>query len=328
MQNGKNWYVYANANPINYIDPSGYVPTCPISSNGHSWDCNAVLNVFNLKSSFLDSARRHNRIPGMDTNGFAALLASTMIGERHLGNQNPADGFLTGVAEILAVELGCVSSGHLIVDALRHHNWSQFFGLLANNPDVNSENIHIDELVGFASVGIGNIKLKTAADLWNGQTCRFDGACTPVKVSDLQYNDWGTSSQIQNPFDSRIICSHHVNGVCQTYIPTKVQSYQMIANQLLDSRINIEYLAVNFEAAALRAISLGEAPTAFNTVAWHTKGVQTDDEIRLLQRNITISPQSLGHANWVLDDVTISLQVLGLTSTWNKYNEPQYNNHP
>jgi len=75
-------YVYGN--PINFIDPSGYlpVPICPIEPiPGHDWDCNAVVDVQALKSHFIDSARRHNKIPGMDTNGFAALLASTIIGE-------------------------------------------------------------------------------------------------------------------------------------------------------------------------------------------------------------------------------------------------------
>ena len=233
------------------------------------------------------------------------------------------DNFKRGLEDIVAY-LGCVSSGSLILDALKAGNTSQFFNLLSNNPDISSGNEHIDEIMGFASVGIGNMKLKTAADLRNGQTCRFDGACTPVRVSDLQFSSWfGVSAQIENPFDDQRVC---VRGICQTYTPTKIQSYQKIANQLLDKRISIEYIAANFEAAALRAMSLGEIPTAFNTVAWHTKGVQTNDEIVLLQQRY--QNQSVGHADWVLDDIAVSLQVLGLTSTWSVNNEPQYRNHP
>ncbi len=43
---------------------------------------------------------------------------------------------------------------------------------------------------------------------------------------------------------------------------------------LLNDEVNIEYVAANLEAGALRAIAKGITPNAFNSATWHMFGVQ------------------------------------------------------
>ena len=81
--------------------------------------------------------------------------------------------------------------------------------------------------------------------------------------------------------------------------------------------MNIEYVAANLEIGALRAISLGLTPSAFNSATWHLRGLQTD-------REIEDSGWNPGAAIYVLGDIPTALTVLGLTSSWSLSTEPQY----
>jgi hypothetical protein len=95
------------------------------------------------------------------------------------------------------------------------------------------------------------------------------------------------------------------------------EAYIRLTPQLLNNKNNIEYVAANLEAGALRALSRGYPPTAFNSAAWHLKGIQTDEEI--IRRG-----WNPGAAKTILDEIPIALSVMNLTSSWKLATEPQY----
>lgn len=297
---------------MNLIDPSGYAAypphrDCPI----RDWDCEAVTNVKSLKNAFLDSASRHNSIPGMDTNGFAALLASVIVSERRIGNVPPmtdSRNRLTQLAENLLADLGCIVSGHLLKDAWDQGDWERFRRYLTNQ-----------EIPQLATVGIGNVWLETASNVWNGKACGnplLGEKCIDVQVSELQVkNVFGFNVDVNNPFGPQTVCG--AAGTCASYQPTEVESYVILAHQLLSDKINIEYVAANLEAGARRATSKGIQPTAFNSASWHLKGVQSFGEINQIGWNP-------GGASYILDHVSNALEAMHLTSTWSLQNEHEY----
>ena len=71
------------------------------------------------------------------------------------------------------------------------------------------------------------------------------------------------------------------------------------------------------EQAALRAYSLGIDPSAFNSVTWYQKSVQTDQEIRE-------SGWDTGSAIYALWDIPRVLRIWGMNTNWGLYREPQY----
>jgi len=93
----------------------------------------------------------------------------------------------------------------------------------------------------------------------------------------------------------------------------------MMGQQLLDEKMNIEYVAANLEAGALRALSLGLTPSAFNSASWHMKSLQTNEEIEDERWNP-------GGAMYIVNDIPIPLDIWGLTSRWSlsESTEPQY----
>jgi RHS repeat-associated protein len=298
-----NGWNYVNANPINWVDPSGYTPQCPIDR----WDCEAVQNVSALKQAFLDSAGRHNKIPTMDKNGFAALLAATIVSERRIGNIPPDSdprNRRSQMLEDLVVSFGCTVSGSYIKGAVDEGDYGQAWRYFTNQ-DVPQR----------ATVGIGNVWLETAANIWKGQATSSLGDTTTVQVSKLQTtNAFGVTVDINNPFGPQIAC---VYGDCAISQPTETESYVKLTTQLLSREMNIEYVAANLEAGALRAIAKGFQPSAFNSATWHLRGVQTDKEIG----NSGWDP---GGAIYILDDIPTALTVFGITSSWNISLETQY----
>ena len=303
-------------NSVNLIDPSGHMvlePFCPVGR----WDCVAVKGVSNLRSSFLGSASRHNSIPGMDDNGFAALIAATIVSERRIGNippdGNERDRYIQQKEDIVA-SIGCVVSGEYILQAYNNKDYELLLRYLFNYeiPDG-------DYLYTLASVGIGNIKLKTAGNLWKQQACGFFGDCVTVPIGPMQKtNNLNISTNILDPYKDGYPCGY--GATCTSYLDPDISAYSEMAIQLSNDETNIEYVAANLQAGALRALSLGITPTAFNSVTWHQKGVQTDDEIY----NIGKFGHSVGGAVYVLDDMATALQVLNVTSNWSLANEEQY----
>ncbi len=306
----QNGYSYANNNPVNAVDPTGNIPIEPGNNNytGYDvpcpvggWDCEAVHSITNLKHHFLDSANRHNKIPGMDDNGFAALIASTIVSERRVGRIDESDPIRNRTfqfLEDLAVDLGCIVSGHYLNEAREAGDYVQLWRYFTNQ-----------DIPAYPTVGIGNVHLDTAANLWKGQAVSSLGDVTEVSVTPLKVtNIFGVEVGINNPFAPQIAyCS---GDVCPSYEPSEIESYQIIAHQLRSDSINIEYVAANLEAGALRMLAKGLTPTAFNSATWHLKGVQTEDEFEQLGWNP-------GGATYILNEIPTALQVLGLTSNWN-----------
>jgi RHS repeat-associated protein len=295
-------WMYANGNPIFFIDPSGLTSTglggknisCPIGN----WDCEAVKNISVLKYAFLDSASRHNRIPSMDTNGFAGLLAATIVSERRIGNVPPTNDQRNRqsqkIEDILA-SFGCTVSGHYLKGAIEDQDIVQLLRYLFN-VDVPQR----------ATVGIGNVWLETAANIWKNQACDSNGNCVSVSTSEMQIQNGSKLIDIANPYGTQIACLNS----CYYYRPSENESYVIMTQQLLNWKMNIEYVATNLEAGALRAITLGITPTAYNSATWHLRGLQSDKEI-------LDSGWNPGGANYILNDIPTALQVFGLTSSWN-----------
>ena len=291
-------------NPVNWIDPSGLRADCPVDR----WDCEAVKNVRKLKEAFLRSASRHNRVPTMDDNGFAALVAAVMVSERRIGNIIEDSGIRSrGMQwlENLAIDLGCTVSGHYLHDAWTQRDWPRLRRYLSNQ-----------EVPAYSTVGIGNVHLDTAANPWRGQACNSLGECMPIQVNDLKTtNAIGMEIRISDPFGPQVACG--LGGTCVSHEPSATESYQRLAQQLLDHEMSIEYVAANLEAGALRAYAKRLEPSAFNLAAWHMRGVQTDREIR-------DSGWNPGGAIYIVDDMPTALTVLQVTTRWNLAKEYQY----
>jgi RHS repeat-associated protein len=303
-------YLYVLANPTNLVDPSGY-----------TWDDTQKENLSRMKQAFLDSAGRHNQIPTMDNNGFAALIAAVIVSEGHLDADPYTGDDQYWAVENAAIAVGCIVSGHFLEQACKNEpDREKCLAYLFNElPEGHP-------LGTLASVGIGNVKLYTAANLWRGRACRvfLKGGvlveeCTPVEVSPLQQTkrflsrEW--EKDIPNPFGE--VCE---DGICESYDPAEATgAYQTMAKQLLYVKTNIEYVAANLEAGALRALSLGLTPSAFNSASWHMRGLQTNREIK----DARWHP---GGAMYIVNDIPIALNIWGLTSRWSlsESTEPQY----
>jgi RHS repeat-associated protein len=314
-----NLWAYGYSNPLKFTDSSG---NCPYQngsadcSTGY-WDWETVQNVKNFKQAFLDSAKRHNRIPGMDNNGFAGLLASIIVGERRIGNvpliPDTRNRYIQWLENGVA-QFGCTISGTYLQDALLEKKDLRLFISLFTNQTIPEG----PSITTYASVGIGNMKLYTAENLINGLACSSFGNCESVQTSNMQTtNVFGFSESIRNPFEDREVCAF---GSCTNLERPKIESYQYLAGQLLNAKKNIEYIAANLEAGALRAIALDTIPSAFNSATWHQMGVQTDLEIIDLER----LGFSVGGAAQVLEKIPWALCALGLKSNWSLSNEKQY----
>ncbi|MBA4385567.1 MAG: hypothetical protein C0410_12585 [Anaerolinea sp.] len=120
----------------------------------------------------------------------------------------------------------------------------------------------------------------------------------------IQYGDQYIN--IADPYGPQIGCYYD----CYYHTPSETESYGIMTQQLLNWKINIEYVATNLEAGALRAITLGITPTAFNSATWHLKGVLTKKDFEDIGWNS-------GGATYILNDIPTALQVLGITSSWN-----------
>jgi len=283
-----NKWLYVEGDSINNTDPSGFSPTkcLPVGD----WDCETVTNVSLLKQAFFDSARRHNNIPSMDNNGFAALIASIIVSEQRIGGRvstpKSISTKITQTLEDISSKYGCLVSGHAGFQALLTNDWR------------NSQ---------LATVGIGNIWLATANNLWKNQACDSTGVCTPVQIT-------------INSKDPYAPVSIFIEGVGPVNVsPTEYYSYQELAIQLQNDQTNIEYVAANLEAGSQRATKIGLTPSAFNSAAWHLKGIQSENEIKKARWN----PCPLG-ACLILEEIPNALAIWGVLSNWNINVESEY----
>jgi hypothetical protein len=206
--------------------------------------------------------------------------------------------------EDVIASLGCTVSGRYLKEAFDNKDLRQLLRYLLNQDTPQR-----------STVGIGNVWLETAANLWKGQACSSLGDCTPVSVSKMQTrNAFGQIVDISNPFGPQLSCAY---GHCATYQPDETESYVRMTSQLLNWEMNIEYVATNLEVGALRTNTKGFKPTAFNSATWHLRGLQTDQEIEEGRWNP-------GGAVWILDHIPTALKVMDLTSTWDLSTEQQY----
>lgn len=274
-----------------------------------------------MKEAFLSSAARHNILPYMDNKGFAALVATIIVGERRIGRV-PADSRGKQILEDIVANTGCVVSGYYLERAWQDRDVGQGIKYLFNQEIPDTEPIR-----AYASVGIGNMKLPTAANLWNGQACNLFGDCTSVDVGSLQISVGRRGIyNVPNPFEL-----HHCTPgglVCNDYALSEIQAYSNLAGQLLNDEIAIEYVAAHLEAGAQRAMSLGITPTAFNSVTWYNKSVQSGEEI---EEAFSRGLDAPGHAQWVLCNMPKALHSLGgIATNWrlDEAHEPEFYRYP
>ena len=242
---------------------------------------------------------------------YNSTAASTIVSERRIGRIDDSDPIRNRQAQFLedlAIDLGCVVSGHKLRDALfDERDFAKFWSYFTN-----------EEIPAYATVGIGNVHLDTAANLWRGRAVSSLGDITEVSVGPLRItNLLGFEVSVNNPFGPQVACGF--GGACARYEPSELESYQTIGHQLLSNVSNIEYVAANLEAGALRALANGFIPTAFNSASWHLVGVQTDDEFRRI-----LGGWNPGGAVFILDQVPTALSVMELASSWNALTDPQY----
>ncbi|NJL55945.1 hypothetical protein HC928_12700, partial [bacterium] len=289
-------YQYAYSNPALWTDPSGEVPTerdivrattgldCP-TGLGDVWSCTAIRWTYTMRQHFLESARRHH-IPELmiNTVDFAALIAVMMISERRLNNPiphvSPPAWYNQPWIEDTIVSLGCVVSGHVMKDALEAGDYGQLWQYATNQ-----------DLAQLATVGVGNVKLNTAQNLWNGIACPNPSLageqrenCTPVDTNPMTVrNMLGWDVPIADPSGAQVACAQ--GGACGIYQPSLVGAYQIMGDQLLDDAMNIEYVATNLESGGRRAVALGlgRGPggkvEARQLAAWHLNGLLGDNEV-------------------------------------------------
>jgi hypothetical protein len=235
----------------------------------------------------------------MDDNAFAALTAAVVVSEGKIGGTATRH-WLKLLAEDVAAWCGIITSGHDLEDAAEKQDWDRFFDYATNR-----------DVPNLATVGIGNVSLDTATDIWNRQACghsEFLPECTPVEVSALRTtNAFGFEVDIPNPYIGYACGSM---GTCVSFERSNQEAYEYLAPNLLNDEVNIEYVAANLEAGALRATAKGMTPGAFNSATWHLFGIQ---ERELIRRHFIPGP--FGPMG-IVRNIPTALNVLGLTSGW------------
>ena len=206
----------------------------------------------------------------MSNEDFAALIATMIVGERQVttptSKTDERDRFLQNF--VISVP-GIVVSGRYLQRAKEQYekdnDLQKIVATLLRYKDLG--NITADNL---ATVGIGNMWIKTAAEMWKGQACNPFHECVPVKGSPLMTTDPGILGlfphdvAVANPFADAA---------------TEKDAWLPIAKQLLDEKTNIEYISANVERGMLRAKALGLTPSSTLAAWWHSAGVLTPNEL-------------------------------------------------
>jgi hypothetical protein len=288
-----------------------------------AWDCEAVDWVSEHRLDFLDSAARHNTTD-MPDEVFAALMASLIVDERRVGNiptMNPFDPLGTLPRSRRGNKMEdrwaktSIVSGSLIAQALRDGNPGLAFQYRTNRKIPEGHPI-----ISLASVGAGNIKLHTAAKLWQGQACTTrlseEEQCTEVDISPLQVTERTRARRFLGfelrPETSDVVDIPNPFASASSYDPEEATSeYLEMSNQLLDDQMNIEYVAAVLEAGADRARQVGYVPSAYNLTLWYKHGVQTKQEV-----DSSIGDRSAFVGVTVMDNMQTALDIWGVDADW------------
>ncbi|MCI0530025.1 MAG: RHS repeat-associated core domain-containing protein, partial [Nitrospira sp.] len=248
-------YQYVRGNPITLIDPSGYGPEW--------WD--RMLQDDYWRSVLFDSAARHN-ITQMSNLDFAALMAAIIQIESGAIHHNPAEYSI--VATIKAFEIW--------------YNQTLLPKLFEPTP--------LSRLkFGYHTEGISNTSYETIQNLRKGLVPDAAGNLQQTGITIYEYS--GLVPEIfpgLTPDENirfNLIYLLTVGRPIPTFIgPGKILSCPSL--NLVRQDQNIEYLAANLEAGAIRARWEGVEPTAEVLSWWHHRGIVTMRDERELETAI------------------------------------------
>lgn len=274
------------------------------------------MRIYTLRHNFLDSARRHY-VPemGMSQDVFAGLLVMLVVNERRIGNDPHLNWEKSAMqsGENILVFLGCVVSGHALKEAVDERDWSQFWSYAWN-----------EEIPQYATVGIGNVGINTARNIWQGVACPnplLAGPnreyCTPVDYNPLKVtNFFGNENLIADPYRPRPVCTPGATS-CRYFKASDIEAYQSMGKQLLDDAKNIEYLAANLEGGAKRAVKLGVGSasmgraSALQLAAWHANGALSNNDLRgIYGAQVNISTYWNNLKSGYVDEIPRAIKIL------------------
>jgi hypothetical protein len=272
-----NSYLYALSNPLGYIDPSGYGPEW--------WE--RMLQDDTWRTVLFDSSARHNITSMLDLE-FAALMAAIIRIESGAIRHHPAS--YETVALVKSLEIW--------------YNRTLYPGLF--------DWIGEDFPLGYQTEGISNISVKTIANLRQGLVPDATGSLRQTNVEVYDYS--GQPLPGVFPFPGLTMGQ-------QIEILSVLTNYAFLKNYLKDlenpllalswacfdiSRLlqwarqdqNIEYLAANLEAGAIRAGWEGTQPTAEVLTWWHFRGIVTMQDEEELKQKIA-DAQDKDYRDWL-----------------------------
>jgi hypothetical protein len=176
----------------------------PSSDPAPHFDEDAEATIKRLECDFLASAKRHNTIPGMSDEDFAALIATIIRGEGRINKPKDDNENTSRQLEDWAIRAGVIVSGRYVKSAYeelkRTHDIGKFLTTMKKYKDL--DGITANEL---ATVGLGNMWIKTAPQIWKGQACNPFNECVPITTNPLKTSGiFGWESDVADPFSGSV----------------------------------------------------------------------------------------------------------------------------
>ena len=269
-----NSYLYALDSPTTYIDPSGYGPEW--------WE--RMLQDDTWRTVIFDSSARHN-ITQMSDVDFAALMAAIIRIESGAIHHRPAP--YETVVLVKSLEIG--------------YNRTLYPGLF--------NWLGEDSQLGYQTEGVSNISVETIANLHRGLVPDAAGNLRQTGIEVYDYSGQPLPGMFPFPGltkEQQLSILLELTGL--TYLKNQLGNPLLAIPwtcidissllQWVRQDQNIEYLAANLEAGAIRAGWEGSQPTAEVLTWWHFRGIVTMQDEEELGRKIA-GAQDPDYQDWL-----------------------------